>query len=96
MAAAGRVGARLGPLTGHGELFSEAGSRVLICTPDPDAVVAGAAAAGVAAWPCGEVGGDRLVVADLVDLALAAVVEAQGSSLESVMESAGTGRALPA
>jgi len=73
MAVAGGVGFTVDGVDGHGELFSEAASRVVVAVaPDHEAeVLDRAAAAGVPARVLGTAGGDRLVVAGLVDLALA-------------------------
>ncbi|HEY1734965.1 MAG TPA: AIR synthase related protein, partial [Acidimicrobiales bacterium] len=67
MALSSRVGARLGPLAGHAELFTELPSRVVVATSRPDAVLDRAARAGVPAEVLGVTGGDRLVVEGLVD-----------------------------
>ena len=64
------VGARLSGVGGHAELFSEVPGRVLVCTDDPDAVVAAAQGAGVPAAALGTAGGDRLVVDGLIDVAV--------------------------
>ena len=61
MAVAGEVGFEVAGLAGLGELFSEAPSRVVVCTSDADAVLDGARAAGVPATRLGRAGGDRLV-----------------------------------
>jgi len=58
------------------ELFSESSSRVVLGTGHPDEVVARAHEAGVAGRVIGAVGGDRIVVAGLLDLAVADAVEA--------------------
>ncbi|MGH9083382.1 MAG: phosphoribosylformylglycinamidine synthase subunit PurL, partial [Acidimicrobiales bacterium] len=49
MAAGAGLGARLDGVEGHGELFTELGSRVVVATPRPDEVMARAEAAGVPA-----------------------------------------------
>ncbi|MDP8938522.1 MAG: phosphoribosylformylglycinamidine synthase subunit PurL [Actinomycetota bacterium] len=72
MAVRSGVGFRVGPVDGHAGLFGEAPSRVVVCAR-PDAVVrltAECSAAGVPVADLGEAGGDRLVVAGLVDLGL--------------------------
>jgi phosphoribosylformylglycinamidine synthase II len=51
-------------------LFSEAPSRLVVCTPDAQSVVAAYMAAGIPAAVVGRAGGDRLVVPGLVDLSL--------------------------
>ena len=71
------VGLRVAGIAGVGELFSEAPSRVVVCTYRPADVTAAANAAGIDAAELGTAGGDRLVVEGLVDLPLSAVVEAR-------------------
>jgi len=72
MSVRGGVGARLAGFTGHAELFSEAPSRVLVCASPAKApeVVRGAGQAGVPVALLGASGGDRLIVAGLIDLSL--------------------------
>jgi phosphoribosylformylglycinamidine synthase len=72
MAAHSGVGATIGALDGHGELFSEAPSRVVVCVAAgrADAVGERAEAAKIPVHVLGEAGGDRLVVEGLVDLAV--------------------------
>ena len=72
------VGATVTGLDGHGELFGEAASRVLLCVSADQVaeVERRGLEVGVDIAVVGEAGGDRLVVDDLVDLAVADVVEA--------------------
>jgi len=69
-----RVGARaeLPEPGGHLALFGETPAAVLVAVDpdDADALVADAVAAGVAAVVVGRTGGDRLVIGDLVDVAV--------------------------
>ena len=67
----GGVGATVTGVDGHAAFFSESPSRVMLCTTQPDAVLARAEAAGVPAAVVGRVGGDRLVVEGLVDVSVA-------------------------
>jgi phosphoribosylformylglycinamidine synthase II len=81
MAVAGGVGFEVADISGIGELFSEAPSRVVVCTDDADAVLAAGRAAGVPAVRIGTAGGSRLVVVGrsgqgLLDLDLEAAVAA--------------------
>ena len=73
MALRSGVGFRVGGIDGHGELFSEAPSRVALCVEPGRArdVLARARAAGVDVSDLGTSGGDRLRVDGLVDVALA-------------------------
>jgi phosphoribosylformylglycinamidine synthase len=68
-------------LSGPAELFSELPSRIVVATARPDEVVERATAAGVPAAVLGRVGGDRLVVDGLVDLALGALAETWSAAL---------------
>jgi phosphoribosylformylglycinamidine synthase len=73
MAFASDVGFRVTGVDDHGQLFSEAPSRAVVCvTPEraPE-VLRRASAAGVPATLLGGSGGDRLVVDGLFDLSLA-------------------------
>ncbi len=69
------VGATVTGLGGHGELFGEAGSRVVVCVAAHEAseVERRCRVAGVGVAEVGGTGGDRLRVDDLVDLDVAAV-----------------------
>ncbi|MDP9442599.1 MAG: phosphoribosylformylglycinamidine synthase subunit PurL, partial [Actinomycetota bacterium] len=71
MAVRSGVGFHLAGISGHGELFSEAPSRVVVCVAPAGvaSVVRRAESAGVAVRELGECGGDRLVVEGLVDVA---------------------------
>ncbi|MGH9172253.1 MAG: phosphoribosylformylglycinamidine synthase subunit PurL [Acidimicrobiales bacterium] len=62
-------------------LFNEAPSRVVVCTPDPDALLATAVAAGVDAQVIGRAGGDRLVVPGLLDVVVANLADARARRL---------------
>src|SRR5262249_5248220 len=61
MAVTSSVGFRVS-VRGAGDLWSEAPSRVVVCTTEPSTVSARAQAAGVAVRALGQAGGDRLVV----------------------------------
>jgi phosphoribosylformylglycinamidine synthase len=67
MAVTSSVGFRAS-VRGAGELWSEAPSRVVVCTTEPSTVSARAQAAGVAVRALGQAGGDRLVVDGLLDV----------------------------
>jgi len=64
------VGFRVEGVDGHGALFSEGPSRVVVCTSQPSQVIDRAHEAGVPAVDLGVTGGHRLVVEGLVDLAV--------------------------
>ncbi|HVA44300.1 MAG TPA: phosphoribosylformylglycinamidine synthase subunit PurL [Acidimicrobiales bacterium] len=76
MAVASGVGASIGGVRDHAELWSEAPSRVLACTPDPLGVLERAEAAGVPGLVLGSAGGARIAVEGLLELSL---VEAMGA-----------------
>jgi phosphoribosylformylglycinamidine synthase len=66
------LGATIADVADHRELFGETPGRAVLCV-DPqhaDAVVAGFEVAGVPVEPIGQVGGDRLIVNGLLDLAV--------------------------
>ncbi|MBV8957872.1 MAG: phosphoribosylformylglycinamidine synthase subunit PurL [Actinobacteria bacterium] len=75
MAAVSGVGAHIDGVTDHAVLFSEAPSRVVVCiaAAKVDAVRSAAERAGVPFTALGNAGGDRLVIGDLVDVAVAEV-----------------------
>ncbi len=85
MAASTGRGVRVAALAAPGELFSEVAGRYVLATSDSAALIARAAAAGVAAEVVGVVGGSRVVLGDLVDLALDDVVRTRRGSLERAL-----------
>jgi phosphoribosylformylglycinamidine synthase len=70
------VGCTVDGVGDHAELFSESASRVVLGTQRPDEVIALAQSAGVPARVIGSVGGNRIVVAGLLDLAVADAADA--------------------
>ncbi|GAC1383417.1 MAG: hypothetical protein NVSMB4_11380 [Acidimicrobiales bacterium] len=73
------LGMQVTGVSDHAELFAESPSRVVVCVPDDETgrtVGARAAAAGVVVTELGRVGGDRFVIDGLVDLDVAAMIEA--------------------
>ncbi|MCU1493962.1 MAG: phosphoribosylformylglycinamidine synthase subunit [Acidimicrobiaceae bacterium] len=85
-AVAAGIGCMLRGVSSHLELFSESPSRVLVATSRAPELVRSAFAAGVEASVIGSVGGDRLVVEGLVDLALEDLLEARQANLSGVLE----------
>jgi phosphoribosylformylglycinamidine synthase subunit PurL len=67
------IGVEVAGLSGHGELFSEAASRVVLCAaPDQvETIARRATEAGVPLRPIGTARGSRILIDDLVDLDLA-------------------------
>jgi phosphoribosylformylglycinamidine synthase II len=82
------VGIVVDGVRGTGELFSEAPSRVVVCTRRPAEVVAAAAVAGIDVTGLGTAGGDRFVIAGLIDIALADIVEARRASYAGALDPA--------
>ncbi|MGH9103753.1 MAG: phosphoribosylformylglycinamidine synthase subunit PurL [Acidimicrobiales bacterium] len=93
LAASSGLGMVARGVRGHGELFSEAPSRVVICTREPETLVERASAANLPAFVLGEVGGGRLVVEGLVDLGLEEVVRAWSGALPGAMSAWSPGAA---
>jgi len=87
LAVASGVGFQVARIHDLAELFGESGGRVVLCVPPDDlpGVVARAEAAGVVATRLGLATGDRLVVKDLVDIALADAVTAWRDRLPSAL-----------
>jgi phosphoribosylformylglycinamidine synthase len=88
MAVRAAVGFRVTGVQGHGELFSEAPSRVVLCVAPGAAEEEVRRAAGAAGLPLlrlGEAGGDRLVVEGLVDLGLAKATERWRAALPALL-----------
>jgi phosphoribosylformylglycinamidine synthase len=91
-AVAGQAGVRVGDVDGHAGLFGESPSRVLLCVA-PGAVAALAERARVGGVPMrslGPVGGDRVVVEGLLDVAVSALSAAWQDCLPSAFRVAAT------
>ncbi|HKA04656.1 MAG TPA: AIR synthase related protein, partial [Acidimicrobiales bacterium] len=84
-AVAGGVGVRIGGVDGHGALFAESPSRAIVCVAaDRRADLADRAeAGGVPLRTLGRVGGDRLEVEGLLDVAVSALSAAWRDRLPS-------------
>jgi phosphoribosylformylglycinamidine synthase len=67
------IGLQVAGVADHHELFSEAPSRVVVCTTRRNELISRAAGAGVGFRVLGTAGGDRVVVEGLVDLSVAEV-----------------------
>ena len=87
MAAASGVGAEVEGVEDHRQLFSEAASRVLVCTWRPDEIEAEASRRGIPASRLGLARGDRLVVRGLVDLAVGDLIAARKGAIAGPMGS---------
>ncbi len=81
------IGAVLEGIDGHGELFGESASRMVVCVApgDEGEVARRCADAGVPLSSLGCTGGSRLVVDGLVDLAVEEVVRRWGEALPSAL-----------
>ncbi|HEY6622800.1 MAG TPA: phosphoribosylformylglycinamidine synthase subunit PurL [Acidimicrobiales bacterium] len=86
MSVASGIGFQVTGVPDHHALFSEAPSRVVVCTNRPDGVAARAETAGLGAWVLGSVGGDRLVFGDLVDVSLSDATAAWRDRLPSLLD----------
>ncbi|HZM57455.1 MAG TPA: hypothetical protein VFC03_20770, partial [Acidimicrobiales bacterium] len=75
-----------GGVVDHHELFTEAPSRVVVCTTTRAELVSRAAEAGVGFRVLGTTGGDRIVVDGLVDLGVSEATESWRSRLPSLLD----------
>jgi phosphoribosylformylglycinamidine synthase len=89
MVAVTGVGAEVGELLGHGELFSEFPGRFVMTTSDVEAFSARAQAAGVAWARLGTIGGSRLRVEGAIDLSVGDIAARRRDALEDALASAG-------
>jgi len=80
------IGVRVSGVADHHELFTEAPSRVVVCTTRSHELTARAAEAGVAFRVLGTAGGDRIVIEDLVDLDLAEAVRSWRGRLPDLLD----------
>ena len=80
------IGLDVAGVADHHELFTEAPSRVVVCTTRRNEVVARAAEAGVGFRVLGQAGGDRIVIEGLVDLAVAEAVAAWLGRLPDLLD----------
>ena len=79
MAVRSGIGLRVAGVADHHELFTEAPSRVLVCTTDRAGLISRAAGAGVPFRVLGQAGGDRVVVEGLVDVGVEEAVGRGGA-----------------
>jgi phosphoribosylformylglycinamidine synthase len=80
------IGLAVAGVADHHELFTEAPSRVVVCTTRRNELISRAAAAGVGFRVLGSTGGDRLVVEGLVDLPVAAATERWRGRLPALLD----------
>jgi phosphoribosylformylglycinamidine synthase subunit PurL len=84
------LGWTVGSLPSHAELFAESPSRVVVCVADQAAaaeVSRRAEEAGVATSLLGRVGGDRLVVDGMLDVALTDAIDAWHGAIPAALVS---------
>ena len=80
------VGIRVAGVADHHELFTEAPSRVVVCTTRRAELISAAAGAGIGFRVLGEAGGDRVVVEGLIDLGVAEAASAWRDRLPSLLD----------
>jgi phosphoribosylformylglycinamidine synthase len=86
MAVRSGVGLQVSGVADHHELFTEAPSRVVVCTSRGHELLSRAADAGVGFRVLGTAGGDRVVIDDLVDLDLAEATESWRNRLPDLLD----------
>jgi phosphoribosylformylglycinamidine synthase len=87
MAAATGLGVEVSGLSQHAELFSEFPGRFVMATSDVEAFSARCEAAGVPVLPLGTVGGDRVRLGEMVDLAVSDIERRRRNALEEALAS---------
>ena len=80
------IGLQVAGVADHHELFTEAPSRVVVCTTRRNELISRAAEAGVGFRVLGTAGGQRLVVEGLVDLGVDEVTAAWRGRLPSLLD----------
>lgn len=80
------IGLRVAGIADHHELFTEAPSRVVVCTTRRTELVSRAAGAGVGFRVLGSTGGGRIFVDGLVDLSVADATESWRRRLPSLLD----------
>jgi len=86
MAVRSGIGLRVAGVADHHELFTEAPSRVVVCTTDRAGLISRAAGAGVPFRVLGQAGGDRVVVEGLVDVGVGEATEAWRGRLPALLD----------
>jgi phosphoribosylformylglycinamidine synthase len=89
MVAVTGVGAEVGALLGHGELFSEFPGRFVVATSDAAAFGARAKAAGVDCALLGSIGGNRLRIDGAIELSVDDISKRRRDALEDALAAAG-------
>jgi phosphoribosylformylglycinamidine synthase len=86
MVAVTKVGALLGELEAHGELFSEIPGRFVMATSDVEAFTRRAKAAGVSMAVLGTCGGDDLVIGSMINLSVEEIASRREGALVDAIE----------
>ena len=85
MAVVSGRGIHVGPLLDVNESVAEFPGRYVVATSDPATLLARAAAAGVAADVVGTVGGERIVIEGLIDVALSTWRDLRSNALPAAL-----------
>jgi len=80
------VGVQVSGVADHHELFTEAPSRVVVCTTRSHDLLSRAADAGIGFRVLGTAGGDRIVIGDLVDVGVAEATTAWRGRLPDLLD----------
>ncbi|MGA8726178.1 MAG: phosphoribosylformylglycinamidine synthase subunit PurL [Acidimicrobiales bacterium] len=80
------IGLEVGGIADHRALFTEAPSRVVVCTTSADQLCSRAADAGIDATMLGSAGGDRIAVDGLVDVSVGDAIRAWRSKLPDLLD----------
>ncbi|MHB1711065.1 MAG: AIR synthase related protein, partial [Acidimicrobiales bacterium] len=80
------TGLRVAGIADHHELFTEAPSRVVVCTTEVMGLVSRAADAGVGSTVLGTAGGDRLSIDGLVDVSVEQTTAAWRERLPALLD----------
>jgi phosphoribosylformylglycinamidine synthase len=86
MVAVTKVGAVLGELEAHGELFSEFPGRFVMATSDVDAFTRRAESAGVPVTMLGACGGGALVIGSMIDVSVEEIAARREGALVDALE----------
>ncbi len=86
LAVASGVGLEVGDIADHRALFSEAPSRVVVCTSSVSRLTARAVDAGIDFVVLGSAGGDRILVEGLVDVSVSDATDSWRSRLPDLLD----------
>jgi phosphoribosylformylglycinamidine synthase II len=86
MVAVTKIGASLGELESHGELFSEFPGRFVVATSDVEAFTRRAESAGVPVAVLGTCGGNELVIGSMINLSVGEIAARREGALVEALE----------